>query len=241
MKKLIILFVLSMTLIIGGCSNSTVTTSGTPEKGAVWLVPGIEGQALLVGSVEKALHANGYGGLVNRFNWGNPLIPLWNLCSDDHKEKQSQRLADEIVEYSRKNPGKPIDIIGYSGGGGLAVLAVEKLPENVNVRNVTLVHGALSPEYDLTNALVKIDGKLRNVYSTADWLILGIGTRIFGTIDEVKTDSAGMVGFDIAKAVPDAEQRIKFEQVPWKITHKRWGGHLGLYDYKFNKKYVVNL
>ena len=240
MKNVILIFSFGIMLGLCGCSSSTVTTSGTAEKGAVWLVPGIEGQAVLVGSAEKALHANGYGGLVNRFNWGNPLIPLWNLCSDKHKEKQSQRLANEIVEYSRNNPGKPIDIIGYSGGGGLAVLAVEKLPADINVRNVTLVHGALSPEYDLTKALAKIDGKLRNLHSKADWLILGLGTRIFGTIDGQRTDSAGMVGFDIAKAVPDTDQRIKFEQVPWKITQKRWGGHLGLYDYGFNKKYVVN-
>ncbi len=239
MKTITLIIIFCLAFFLAGCSNATSLSHGKPEKGAVWLVPGIEGQTFLTGDVEKALRANNYEGDINRYNWGNPLMPLKNLRNAKHKQLQSQRLADELSEYSRQYPGQPIDMIGYSGGAGLAVLALEKLPHDVRVRNVTLVHGALSPEYDLTEALAKIDGRLKNVYSSADWLILGIGTRIFGTVDGTKTDSAGMIGFDLEKSVPDRSLRCKLEQIPWRWDQHRWGGHLTLYDYKFNRDYVT--
>ena len=239
MKTAIIILIFGMMFFLAGCSNATSVSAGKTGQGSVWLVPGIEGQTFLVGDVEKALRSNNYHGDINRFNWGNPLLPLKNLCNARHKQIQSQRLADELSEYSRQYPGEPVDLIGYSGGAGLVVLAIEKLPDNVRVRNVTLVHGALSSEFDLTAALAKIDGRLKNMYSQADWLVLGIGTRIFGTIDGPKTDSAGMVGFKVDKAVPGKTLRCKLQQIPWQWDQHRWGGHLTLYDYNFNRDYVT--
>ena len=239
MKTTLIILFFGLIFSLAGCSSATSVSSGKADKGSVWLVPGIEGQTLLVGDVEKALRFNGYQGIIKRYNWGNPLMPLKNLRNEKHKEFQSQKLADEIIAFSQDNPEAPIDIIGYSAGAGLAVLAIEKLPENIRVRNVTLVHGALSPEFDLTAALAKIDGRLKNLYSTADWLVLGLGTRIFGTIDGENTDSAGMIGFDVEKSVPEISLRTKLEQIPWQWDQGRWGGHLTLYDYKFNRDYVT--
>ncbi len=231
------------------CTTIIMTASGCttnhPDLGAIghgatWIVPGIEGQATMVQPVVEALRDSGYKGDIYRINWGNPLLPFRNLCNKDYKVLKANELAQDITNYARQHPHQPIDLIGYSAGGGLATMAVELLPEDIKVNNLTLVHSALSPDYDLTLALSKVSGKIKNVHSKADWVILGIGTTIFGTMDNSHCSSAGMVGFNIGKAVPNISQRHKLQQVSWQLDQKRWGGHITIYAHNFNKQYVIN-
>ncbi|MBN2063289.1 MAG: hypothetical protein JW745_00690 [Sedimentisphaerales bacterium] len=229
----------TLALALVGC-EARQYHPGSSEQGATWLIPGIEGQATMVKPVIKALRDSGYQGDIYTLNWGNPLLPFRNLCNEKYKQEKAQTLANNIVKYAQDHPHQPIDIIGYSAGAGLTIMAVEKLPPHVKVRNITLVHGAISPEYDLTAALANTSGSIKNVSSKADWLILGLGTTIFGTMDNSHSSSAGMVGFDTQMAVPDPLQRHKLKQIKWKAKQKRWGGHITLYQYAFNKKYVLN-
>ena len=128
--------------------------------------------------------------------------------------------------------------MGYSGGGGLAVMVAEELPEGVRLRNVVLAQPALSPDYDLTRALQRIDGKLVHFHSPHDWLILGLGTRVFGTMDRTKTSASGKNGLDLARVVQDPRLRAKIEQVRWNagmLGTGHWGGHTGILSYGWNK------
>lgn len=239
LKGMIIMLNICTTIALGavGCQVPAVD-KGVSSHGAIWIVPGIEGQATLVKPVIKALRTGSYKGEIYSYNWGNPLLPLKNLCDNNHKLLKSQQLAQDIVIFARKNPAAPIDIVGYSAGAGLSIMAVEQLPADVKVRNIYLVHGALSPEYDLTKALSNSYGTIKNLYSKADWFILGLGTSIFGTMDNAHTASAGMVGFDSEAAVPDPALRLRLNQVSWQLDQKRWGGHITLYEYSFNRNYV---
>jgi len=79
-------------------------------------------------------------------------------------------------------------------------------------------------------------------------IILGLGTRLFGTIDRVRTVGAGLVGFKIpADDAQNANQNCayrKLRQIRW---HPRmaatgyFGGHLGPDCPLFLRKYVVPL
>ncbi len=240
-KGLIFMFNLCTTLIMTatGCNNN-LFNPGTPGHGTTWIVPGIEGQAVLVKPVISALRDSGYKGDIKSINWGSPLLPFRNLCNKSYKALKSKELTNEIARYAQSHPNQPINIIGYSAGAGLATMAVEQIPDNIKINNLTLVHGALSPKYDLTKAISKTSGKIKNVCSSADWLILGLGTSIFGTMDNTHTSSAGMVGFDPETAIPNPAQRLKLQQVKWNLSQKRWGGHTTIYSYNFNKDYVIN-
>ena len=133
-------------------------------------------------------------------------------------------------------------MVGYSGGGGLIIMIAEALPDGVKLNNAVLVHAAISPDYNLVPALEHIDGKLVNSYSPGDWLVLGLGTRLFGTTDREHTESAGKVGFVIEKAVTDVDLRAKVEQIKWSremISSGHLGGHATINFYKWNKEYVV--
>lgn len=242
LKGTIAMFNLCTTIVLAatGCQAPEFNAGTANNVGATWLIPGIEGQSTMVRPVIAAMRDSGYKGDIFCHNWGSPLLPFRNLCNGKYKDKKSQELAENIVKYVQAHPDEPIDIIGYSAGAGLTIMAVERLPASVKVRNITLVHGALSPQYDLTQAMANITGTIKNVSSKADWVVLGLGTILFGNMDSTHCSSAGMVGFNSQQAVPDSSQRDRLQQIQWQFKQKRWGGHITLYEYSFNKNYVVN-
>ena len=63
-------------------------------------------------------------------------------------------------------------------------------------------------------------------------MLLGVGTRLFGTIDRRRTRAAGMVGFRIPADASRSDRAAyeRFAQVSWSPALKRFGvsgGHIG--------------
>ena len=116
-------------------------------------------------------------------------------------------------------PDCPVFIVAKSGGSGVAVKALELLDEQT-VERVVLLAPALSPRYDLTGALRAVRREMVVFWSPFDLIILGAGTRVFGTMDRVKTVGAGwsVFGFppldhsDAARSLAYA----KLRQVRWR-------------------------
>ncbi|HEU5116053.1 MAG TPA: hypothetical protein VFT74_05185, partial [Isosphaeraceae bacterium] len=79
-----------------------------------------------------------------------------------------------------------------------------------------------------------------------DMIILGAGTKLFGTIDRKRALSAGMVSFRIPPGL-DANaktQYAKLRQVRWRpgmASSGYLGGHVGPDSPAFLHKYVVPL
>ena len=71
---------------------------------------------------------------------------------------------------------------GSRAGLGVMVKALEELDEE-SVERVVLLAPALSPGYDLTPSLRAVRGDVVVFWSPYDVIILGAGTRLFGTID----------------------------------------------------------
>ena len=109
-----------------------------------------------------------------------------------------------------------------------------------------LLSPALSPTYDLTRALRAVRREMVVFWSPLDVIVLGLGTRIFGTIDRIKTVSAGMVGFRRPLA-GDADRAGRLPQAPpgalahGMATTGYLGGHVGPDNPAFLRKYVVPL
>ena len=75
-----------------------------------------------------------------------------------------------------------------------------------------LLAPALSPGYDLTAALRAVRREIVVFWSPLDLIVLGAGTRLFGTIDRVKTVGAGLVGFRVPAARswrPGSKPRVR--------------------------------
>jgi hypothetical protein len=143
--------------------------------------------------------------------------------------REAQSIADLIVAHAAADPGSPIYLTAHSGGCGLAVWALEKLPPNIDVQTVLLIAPALSPEYDLSQALHHVNGKMYAFTSTLDTLVLSTGTRLFGTIDGVQTAAAGFGGF-VQPPTADPLMYQKLSPRPYQHDWERYndyGDHLG--------------
>ncbi len=241
-----ILSLWSVPLLIAFCvSLGCEAPRPIPEQlnqGLIWMFPGIEGGEWSLAEARRGFRDAGVQSAIRTHKWDFPFGTLLNLCYYEGNLKAARKDAQEIIQYRQTHPDQPIDLVGYSGGAGVALMVAEALPEDIKIRNVLLDHGAVSPDYDLTEALKRIDGKIINYYSPWDWFFLGVGTSIFGTMERVHTESAGKVGINPETAIPDPESRYKLIQHSWSkemFTTGHYGGHLPILSYDWNKKYLA--
>ena len=100
-----------------------------------------------------------------------------------------------MARYQDAYPGRPVHLIGHSGGAGIAVWALEALPPGRTVTSALLIAPALSPGYPLGPALARVERAAWNFWSPLDLLFLAAGTLAFGTFDGPHALAAGCVGF----------------------------------------------
>ena len=101
-----------------------------------------------------------------------------------------------------------------------------------------LLSPALSPTYDLAPALSAVRREMVVFWSPLDVIVLGLGTRIFGTIDRIKTVSAGLVGFRGPPEGDDGPRGVLPQAPPGALVHgngdhrlpgrSRWSRQSGL-------------
>ena len=152
-------------------------------------------------------------------------------------------LRDRIMHYRKRHPGRPFHLVGHSGGGGVAILAVEQLPRDAPLTSIVLLAPALSPRHDLRRALRRTETGIYNYYSNRDIGYLGVGTTVFGTIDRRHGASAGAVGFERPRFFRPADDALydKLHQIPWKPAmrrHGHTGGHTGWAQRRFVARYL---
>jgi alpha-beta hydrolase superfamily lysophospholipase len=146
-----------------------------------------------------------------------------------------------IEDRARANPEARIVITGHSGGSGLAVWALESLPDDVRIDTLVMLAPALSPQYDLSTALRHV--KRAYAFNSEHDPVLGPGTRAFGTIDRIMTNAAGRVGFQKPDGADD-EQYAKLVQVPYDrgfLLLGNIGDHIGPMMPRFAAKVIAPL
>ena len=238
------LMVSALPILCGACAPLPTPTVTQLDRGLIWMIPGIRGTPSMLAEACRGLEDAGVRSAIEVYDWqrGELFGTLSNLLDHERNLGHAAKLAEYITECGRNHAGRPIDVVGYSGGGGLAVMVAEALPEDVHLRHLILVQAAISPEYDLSTALARVDGKLVNFHSSFDWAILGLGTRTFGTMDRANVASAGKVGFNLDAAVLDEALRSRIEQPEWTaamLASGHYGGHFGMLTYGWNKKHLA--
>jgi pimeloyl-ACP methyl ester carboxylesterase len=218
------------------------------QKGLVLVVGGVGGLDLCGFSMRRAVRAARLPYAVELVVWGHGLGRWYSDLSDvAHVDRQAERVGGFIRRFRAEHPGRPVFVVGKSGGAGVAVKALERLEAN-SVERAVLLAPALSPRYDLARALVAVRRELVVFTSPLDVVILGAGTRLFGTIDRVRTFGAGLVGFAApGPDEPDEERRrryAKLRQVRWQprmLGLGHLGGHFGTDQPWFLREHVVPL
>ena len=166
------------------------------ERGYTALFVGIMGVREQHNEFADQLLDGGLPYAVEVIDWtrGPFLFPM-NLRAIERNRREAQAIAARILQYQDRHPGRPVFLIGHSGGAGIVLLLLEALPEDRKITAAILMAAAVSPGYDLTTALRHTERGIWNFFSTKDRFQLETGTTVLGTFDGRHTRSAGLVGF----------------------------------------------
>jgi pimeloyl-ACP methyl ester carboxylesterase len=190
----------------------------------------------------RGLQEAGLEGQVMAYDWTGVDVGMGALLNNGRHKEQSKAVAEMLTKAWREQPGRRITMTCHSGGAGITVWALEQLPEEVKIDSIVMLAAALSPEYDLSPALKHVTGKLYSFYSPYDAAVLGFGTRTFGTIDGVKTDAAGRVGFRKPAHPADPDQYAKLIQFPYDSAWMKLGNvgdHIGWMTRPFAREVIA--
>jgi pimeloyl-ACP methyl ester carboxylesterase len=218
------------------------------DCGLVLMADGVGGLDLCGTGLQYVMGSQRVPCVVKVVPWGHG-FGRWHadLTDAENRDDYARKVAAEVEAFCRaRMPEAPVFLVGKSGGTGVIVKALEQLPDNA-VEAVVLLSPALSPRYDLSRALRAVRREMVVFWSPLDLIVLGAGTCVFGTIDRVRTVSAGLVGFRIPGDLGSdgrASSYRKLRQIRWRPTMAATGylgGHVGPDSPAFLRKYVVPL
>jgi pimeloyl-ACP methyl ester carboxylesterase len=229
-----------ITLTLCAFSGCSFITPRMPvknwEKGYTIILPGIESRHLLHRELALGLHNGGVHGTIEIHDWttGVPPLMLMHLRYMSRNQQQAAAIAQKIVDYQDQYPGRPVHLIGHSGGGGIALLTLESLPEDRQVDTTILLGAAVSPKFDLRTALQHSREGIWNFSSAVmDSPLLVAGTSLAGTVDGRHTPAAGATGFFWPSSMSDFDKWLyknRLHERPYRLRYLlngNIGGHYG--------------
>lgn len=237
----------ALSTVLCGCSTAELRTPYRYQQGLIIILPGIEGTSPLNINIAKGLADGGIPAAIEIQDWTALKVTSWfvNLTFESRNRRAGQRIASHIQAYQLKNPGRPVCLIGHSGGGGVAVFALEALSSEHPIECAVLLGSALSPEYDLCKALRRTRGGIWNFYSPYDVGFLALGTSLFGTIDREHSVAAGSAGFREPPTLSGERLRLYRERLRQVCYTERMaesgnaGGHTGWASREFSAKWLA--
>jgi pimeloyl-ACP methyl ester carboxylesterase len=229
--------------LLSGCGGRRLLfNERNLDQGLVIMLPGIDGIAPYNVNACKALCRGDEDMAVELYDWTLPFGLLINQCAVLRNHLAADELTARIMRYRKKYPGRPVYLIGHSGGTAIAVWAAEALPDGEQIDRIVLLASSLSPGYDLSGAIRHTRFGIVSFYSDRDGALLGAGTVLLGTMDGQHTESAGKVGFHPVAGAVGAYGGLT--QIPWgpaMAVDGHDGGHFGYTDPRFMVAHVKPL
>src|SRR5215212_4088268 len=205
---------------------------------------GIGGERVVDHTLISGLRAAGFDADYQIYDWTGGDTGIVALQRHDRHPLEARKVADLIIAQYKANPHTPIYLSCHSGGTAIITWALELLPDEVKVESVLMFAPALSPEYDLTKALRHIKNKLYVFSSAHDFVVLSTGTKMFGTMDGVRCEAAGLKGFVEPKSGDDEQYRKVVPQPyqrAWALRYGNMGSHICAMRTRFAREYVATL
>jgi pimeloyl-ACP methyl ester carboxylesterase len=195
--------------LVGCARMMNFTSVERKDKGLTLLLTGIEGAHVGHAGFVAGLKSGGVPSEIEIVDWttGTPALMLVHLRAENRNRRQAEQIAAKIVKYQDDFPGRPVNLIGHSGGGGMTLLTLDALPDGRTVDSAILLAAAISSSFDLRPVFPKVERGIWN-YSSAvgDSPLLMAGTTVFGTIDGRHMPAAGALGFRVPADATYAER-----------------------------------
>lgn len=213
------------------------------DQGLVLILPGIEGRSFLNLSILHGLVDAGLPYAMEVVDWttGNKFLTLYHLRAWKRNLRIAREIAQRIVDYQTDYPGRPVWIVGHSGGGGMALLIAEALPADHRLTGLVLLAAAISPRFDLSQALAKVERGIWSFHSWFDFLFVGLGTTLCGTLDGWHMPAAGMLGFGRRTQPSDGPALKQSCYHPRHVFDFHLGGHFGCVHRVFVSEHVAKV
>ena len=237
--------------VLAGCNpfslfsrRGMAEVSGKSDKGLVIVLPGIEGRSPLNEAICRGLEEGGVKYKVELYDWTSRLGPVANQRAEGRNRDKAVEIASAVIRYKTAYPGRPVYLVGQSGGGAMAAWVAEAMPRREQVDGIIMLSASLSPQYMLDVALGRSRQGIVSFYSAKDWLLLGVGTTFVGTMDGAHTSSAGRSGFEKPSSLMRSPVYDRLYQVAWLPQMAQTGnsgGHLGGGASSFVATYVAPL
>lgn len=218
---------------------------GAEEPGIVFVIGGLGGGDSLATHTRRAFECSCVPHEVCSFSWCHgKRHHFQDLFDHGNVDCQSEQLAGQIMEYRRLNPTKPIYIMAWSAGVGVALGAGERLPPD-SIDRIVIMCAACSRCYNLSGALRSTRCGIVSFHSPMDHFYLNAVLRCLGTIDRVHGMGAGVTGFTVPCCLSCEDQELynrRLIQVAWRphmIFDGHPGGHLWYKSDRFLCAHVV--
>lgn len=218
---------------------------GATDREVVFIVDGVGGFQAAPLMVRRALREEGYDLGTIFFDWQ---FGLWGEIWTDlmwlrRNRLMGAKLARKIATFCREHPKTRVHLFAVSAGTGVAVFALETLPRRELIDTVVLACPALSPTYNLAAALRPVR-RCYALISARDRVVLGLGTRLFGTVDRSFARAAGLVGFQRPEGLSaaDADAYEKMGAIHWSPQLRavgHYGGHTGWVNIAFLRHHLL--
>lgn len=191
-------------------------------EGLVVVLPGLEGDAVWNRRMAEALRDGGVRSAIVVRDWGIglPGKQLANLYLRDRADAAARALAEDLAEFARVYPGRPVQVIANSSGAYVALRALEELGEGEGIDQLILLGAGVDPDYDLTLALLRVRQRSVAYVAPNDWVVLGVGSSALGMLDGSRGVGAGRYGFT-GRASMSVSTRVIVEGEP---AHDAAGG-----------------
>lgn len=215
------------------------------DRGHVVVLPGIGGDNALIGRWVKAIEAQIDGVSAEIWDWTTVIRKrtfLSDLRDQRMNRERAARLADALQRCREANPEARLFLAATSGGTGIALFACQCLPDDFVLEKVIFTSAALSPDADLTPILSRSRRGLFSYYSRKDTLLLGAGTKLFGTMEGKHRYGAGLVGFAPGSANGTQCRLAALQQLAWSPDMRSLGndgGHLGGFGLGFIRDHLL--
>lgn len=249
-KRLRSIIALALLLPLVGCARMiNFKSAERRDQGYTLVLTGIEGAHVGHAGFVSGLKSGGVPSEIEVVDWttGTPALMLVHLRAENRNRHKAEEIAAKIVQYQDEHPGRPVNLVGHSGGGGMALLTLEALPQERQIDSAILLGAAVSRDYDLAPALTRVERGIWNYSSIGDGALLGVGTTAFGTMDGKHRPAAGALGFRLAADAGAVERRLYNEKLferpyrPRMAVNGNLSDHFGPLNFLFARNEIASI